>query len=85
MFYKKTPGVCDFCMDTQVFNKYGNNFCCGMCMDKYNKCKENKDAKNLFVNLKELQHYKIKINEKLKETDKNIKILQNQIALLTIV
>lgn len=84
MFYNKSPGVCDFCEDTQIFDKDNNKFCSGMCMDKYNTTKENKEANALFVNLKKWQQYKRKLNEDLKQTDNNLKQLNNQITLLTI-
>ena len=84
MFYKKTPGACDFCTETEIFKENDNSFCCGMCMDRYNTTKKNKDANALFINLKKWQKYKNNLQEKLKETNNNIKQLNNQITFLTI-
>ena len=68
----KVPGVCDFCEETQVFYKGENSFCSGMCMDKYNKCKDNETANRLFVDLKKYKQYKNKFSKMIKQIEDEI-------------
>lgn len=85
MFYTHKSEKCDFCEYKWCFKRENNMFCCGMCMDKYDKCLVLKTSENtLFVNLKKWQQYKIELNKKIKETDKKIKNLSIQITHLTI-
>lgn len=77
MFYNKKLGICDFCAGTQIFKINGNSFCNGMCMDNYNKCKLDKNAKYLFINLKKYKLCKNKI-------DNSIRQIKNKITNITI-
>lgn len=82
--HDKISGVCDFCEGTSVFYKGDKSFCCGMCMDKYNKCKTNKPLNRLFIDLKQYKSYKIKLNKTIKEADDMIKKINDEINFMMI-